>query len=115
MVRTTPCSLPFCRKLPGEVAASQNDPFVMESMVRLSGQHPDDLKPGRDLEASKILEMKVPGLEHVGNLVRPAVARFCAAKEALTDSMITSPSITPIKGGQLGGCCKLHCFVAILA
>ncbi|CAE7646187.1 unnamed protein product [Symbiodinium pilosum] len=51
------------------VAASQNDPFVMESMVRLSGQHPDDLKPGRDLEASKILEMKEFALEELEKLV----------------------------------------------
>ncbi|CAE7202202.1 unnamed protein product [Symbiodinium natans] len=53
----------------GMVAESQNDPFVMESMVRLSGQHPADLKPGRDLEAAKILEMKEYALVELEKLV----------------------------------------------
>eukprot|EP00439_Symbiodinium_sp_Y106_P080346 s1536_g19.t1 len=41
------------------VAEQQNDPWVMESMVRLSGQHPADMKPGgADLDVAKILAMK---------------------------------------------------------
>ena len=41
------------------MAEQQNDPWVMESMVRLSGQHPADMMPGgADLDVAKILAMK---------------------------------------------------------
>ncbi|CAE7198106.1 unnamed protein product [Symbiodinium sp. CCMP2592] len=52
------------------VAEQQNDPWVMESMVRLSGQHPADMKPGgADLDVAKILAMKEFALVELEKLV----------------------------------------------
>ncbi|CAE7479100.1 unnamed protein product [Symbiodinium sp. CCMP2456] len=52
------------------VAEQQNDPWVMESMVRLSGQHPADMKPGGvDLDVAKILAMKEFALVELEKLV----------------------------------------------